>query len=333
MKKVVLKTLGNIVDSVEVVPLEREVLKPNEVRIQLRYSPLHNHDLHQLEGTYGVKPNKGDVVGSEAVGTIIEVGSDITHLIEGQRVIVAGGKNGVWADEFIKAGNGVIPIPDEIPDSIAAQLIAMPLSTLLLLEVLNAKPGDWVIYNAAAGAVGRLLASIAGERGINLIGVVHRAPLIDVVKSYGVEYVVSTDQADWKETVRSMIKDAPIDFAIDSVGGIAAQGLMDLLARRGKLVSFGSMSGESMVLNHSELLFKVLTVRGFWAAPMMQEMSPAVFMEKIHEIIGYAKAGKLQLPVAAVYGVNEIKDALTAATTGSLSTGKILVKGSMASVI
>ena len=326
MQKVVLVEVGNIVDSVTLLPLEKAVLKAGEVRIKLHYSPLHNHDLHQLEGTYGTRPNRGDVVGSEAVGSIVELASDVSHLQIGQSVIVAGGQ-GVWADEFIADAHKVIPVPEGISDKVAAQLIAMPMSTLLLLQVLGAKSGDWVIYNAAAGAVGRLLASIAGERGINLIGVVHREPLIEVVKSYGVKVVVSTDQADWQEAVISATAGKEIQYAIDSVGGSAAQGLMKLLSKRGKLVSFGCMSGESMVLNHSELLFKELTVRGFWAAPMMQEMTADAFKAMISEIFNYALAGKLQLPVSAVYGVSEIKAALTAATTGSLSVGKILLKG------
>ena len=326
MQKVVLVEVGNIVDSVELLPLEKTVLKSGEARIKLHYSPLHNHDLHQLEGTYGTRPNKGDVVGSEAVGSIVELASDVSHLQVGQRVIVAGGQ-GVWADEFIADAHKVIPVPEGISDKVAAQLIAMPMSTLLLLQVLGAKTGDWVIYNAAAGAVGRLLASIAGERGINLIGVVHREPLIEVVKSYGVKIVVSTDQADWQEAVKEATSGEEIQYAIDSVGGSAAEGLMKLLGKRGKLVSFGCMSGESMVLNHSELLFKELTVRGFWAAPMMQEMTSDEFKAMITEIFNFALAGKLQLPVSAVYGVSEIKAALTAATTGSLSAGKILLKG------
>lgn len=326
MQKVVLVEVGNIVDSVTLLPLEKAVLKAGEVRIKLHYSPLHNHDLHQLEGTYGTRPNRGDVVGSEAVGSIVELASDVSHLQIGQSVIVAGGQ-GVWADEFIADAHKVIPVPEGISDKVAAQLIAMPMSTLLLLQVLGAKSGDWVIYNAAAGAVGRLLASIAGERGINLIGVVHREPLIEVVKSYGVKVVVSTDQADWQEAVISATAGKEIQYAIDSVGGSAAQGLMKLLGKRGKLVSFGCLSGESMVLNHSELLFKELTVRGFWAAPMMQEMTADAFKAMISEIFNYALAGKLQLPVSAVYGVSEIKAALTAATTGSLSAGKILLKG------
>ena len=48
----------------------------------------------------------------------------------------------------------------------------MPMSALLLIEFLNIKPGQWLIQNAANGAVGESMAMLAPKRHINTINLV-----------------------------------------------------------------------------------------------------------------------------------------------------------------
>ena len=52
------------------------------------------------------------------------------------------GVSGTWAEYFVAPAKSLIPIPDTIDDEMAAQLIAMPMSALLLIEFLNIKPGQ-----------------------------------------------------------------------------------------------------------------------------------------------------------------------------------------------
>src|SRR3546814_13543830 len=68
----------------------------------------------------------------------------------------------------------VVPMPDAIADETAAQLIAMPLSALMLLEFLQVGRGQWIVRTAANGAVGKALAMLAAARGIPVLGLVRR---------------------------------------------------------------------------------------------------------------------------------------------------------------
>ena len=108
----------------------------NEVRIKTILSPIHNHDLLTVRGQYGYKPEMPAVGGSEALGIIDAVGDDITDLSVGQRVACAS-VHETWAEYFVAPANMVFGIPDSIDDELAAQLIAMPLSALMLLEFLE----------------------------------------------------------------------------------------------------------------------------------------------------------------------------------------------------
>ena len=81
---------------------------------------------------------------------------------------------GTWAEFFLASAATALPVPPGMPDASACQLLAMPLSAYLLLEDLELKPGDWMIQNAANGAVGRLVHRLARKREVNVINLVRR---------------------------------------------------------------------------------------------------------------------------------------------------------------
>src|SRR4051794_4579315 len=94
-----------------------------QVRIRTVLSPIHNHDLAIIRGIYGYRPALPAIPGTEAVGTVERLGPDVTGLAVGQRVAVAG-VNGTWAELFLARAASVVPVPAEIPDEIACQLLA-----------------------------------------------------------------------------------------------------------------------------------------------------------------------------------------------------------------
>src|SRR3546814_4303220 len=146
---------------------------PGEVRIRMQLAPIHNHDLLTVRGQYGYKPALPAIGGSEGLGVVDALGAGVEGLSVGQRVAAASGR-GTWAEYFVAPARMVIPMPDAIADETAAQLIAMPPSALMLLEFLRVGRGQWIVQNAANGAVGKTLAMLAAARGIPVLGLVRR---------------------------------------------------------------------------------------------------------------------------------------------------------------
>src|SRR3546814_8889430 len=92
--------------------------------------------------------------GSEGLGVVDALGAGVEGLSVGQRVAAASGR-GTWAEYLVAPARMVIPMPDAIADETAAQLIAMPLRAQMLLEFLPVGRVQWMVQNAANGAVGR----------------------------------------------------------------------------------------------------------------------------------------------------------------------------------
>ncbi len=299
--------------------------KDNEVRIKTILSSIHNHDLVTIKGEYGNKPDLPATGGSEAVGTIDALGSDVKGFEKGQRVVVSG-VQGTWAEYFIAPAQSLIPIPDAIDDEIAAQLIAMPMSALLLIEFLNIEPGQWIIQNAANGAVGESMAMLAAERNINTINLVRSKESEQELIDLGItENNVITDNDDWKDQVKKIVGDAKISGAVDAVGGRSGGDLVSLLGKHGVMAALGGMSGKPLTLNPSDLIFNLSQVKGFWAGDMMQDMSTDDMQRLTQELIESAANGKLNLPTGGVYDLDDIQKAVSD-DVQSDKKGKILIK-------
>lgn len=297
---------------------------PGQVRVRMQLSPIHHHDLWTVRGQYGYKPPLPAIAGSEAFGIVDALGEGVSGLNVGQRVATASVR-GAWAEYFVVPASAVVPMPETIDDTTAAQLLAMPLSALLLLETLDVVRGQWIVQNAANGAVGKALAMLAQARGVHVLSLVRREDGVAEMAENGIDNVVCTAEEGWKQRARALMGEARPRAAVDSVGGAASAVLSGLLGEGGVLVSFGSMTGEPMQLHSGDLIFKQLTVKGFWGIPASKALSAEQRRCLIGELMQRAAQGELRLPVAATYPLERIVDAVRESVAVGRG-GKVLLR-------
>lgn len=311
MRALIHDTFGDPAEVLHVADVETPEPGPGEVRVRTVLASIHNHDLWTIRGTYGFKPELPARSGTEAVGVVDAVGEGVTTLQPGQRV-VTGGTFGVWAEYFVAPAAALVPVPDGIDDEAAAQLISMPFSALSLLEYLDVAPGQWIAQNAANGAVGRLVAQFAAARGVHVLGLVRRAEGITELAEAGISGVVATDDDAWRDRVIEITGSDPIVAGVDSVGGSASDDVLSLLADDGTLVVFGAMASPTMSLSSGSVIFRQVTVKGFWGSKVSRAMDASARAALIGEVIRGVGDGSVTLPVAAVHSFDEASLAVRA---------------------
>jgi NADPH:quinone reductase-like Zn-dependent oxidoreductase len=284
---------------------------PGQALVRVLLSPIHNHDLWTARGSYGFKPEMPARAGTEAVGVVEALGEGVEGLRVGQRV-ATGGSFGAWAELIVAPAAGLIPVPDGMTDEAASQLVSMPFSAIALLDFLEVSEGDWIVQNAANGAVGRLLSQLAEARGVHVLGLVRRADGVAELAEQGIEQVVATDDAGWRDRVREIVGDASIVAGVDSVGGTSAGDVVSLLAEDGVLVVFGAMASPTMEIGSGDVIFKQVVIKGFWGSKVFAAMSREKRAALMGELVSGIGSGALTLPVQKVYGLDEIADAARA---------------------
>ncbi len=324
MRAIIHNTFGNPADVLQVT--EKEIPTPGagQVRIRVTLATIHNHDLWTVKGSYGFVPDLPAAAGTEAVGVIDALGEGVEGFQVGQRV-ATGTSFGIWAEYALADASGLIPVPEQLSDESAAQLVAMPFSAISLLDFLEMKPGEWLIQNSANGAVGRMLAQLAQSRGINVVGLVRRNNGVAELAAQGITQVVSTESEGWEKQVEEITGGANIAIALDSVGGSSSADLVKLLGEGGTLVSFGAMGNPIMDIPSGPVIFKHITIKGFWGSKVSREMPAEKKAELFGELIARILDGTLTLPVDSTFDADDIISAVNASNAPG-RTGKVLIR-------
>ena len=293
-----------------------------EVVFDVLAFPINPADVSFCRGTYRLKPPLPATPGAEAIGRIAAVGAGVSHVKPGDLVINLQREN--WAQKRRVRSDDVIKVPPALDLRQAAMLrINPPTALLLLTDIVDLEPGDWVIQNVANSAVGRLLIRLARGRGLRTMNVVRRDALFAELEALGAD-ACAVDGPDLAEQVKAKTGGAAIRLGLDAVSGSATARLSSCLAEGGVVCNYGSMSGEDPVMSRGALTSGGQKLVGFvlgrGLATRSLEQVRALYADLARQVLD----GTLSAPVEKVYPIEEIKTALTHAQRGERG-GKILV--------
>jgi len=318
MRAVQLTAYGDPLEGLKYVDIpEPAAPGPNQVLIGVEFSPLNPSDLLLAKGIYGVRPALPSVIGNEGVGRVIALGAGVENVKVGDRVL-APLSSFTWRERMIIPASGLFALPPAAdPQQLSMLAINPPTAALLLGEYVDLKPGEWVVQNAANSAVGRWVIAFAKARGLKTVNIVRRPELLAELKAIGGDVVV-VDSPDVSKEIKEAVSQAELRLALDGVSGPATGVLASTLSPHGTLVSYAAMSEAPMSISPLDVIFKPITIRGFWLGHPESTAKSAPAMVQGAEMIA---SGRVHIPVAATYALSSIKEAVAHALRG----GKILL--------
>jgi NADPH:quinone reductase-like Zn-dependent oxidoreductase len=284
--------------------------------------PINPADVSFCRGTYRLRPPLPATPGAECLGRVAAVGEGVSHVKPGDLVINLAREN--WAQRRRVNADDVIPVPSALDLRQGAMLrINPPTALLMLTDIVELRPGDWVIQNVANSAVGRLAIRLARARGVRTMNVVRRQSLFAELQALGAD-ACAVDGPDLADTVKAGTGGAPIRLGLDAVSGRATARLASCVAEGGIVCNYGSMSGEDPVMSRAALIAGGQTLIGFILGRFLARRSLAEVRTIYAELGDQVLKGTLSAPVEKVYPIEEIKAALMRAQEGERH-GKILV--------
>jgi NADPH:quinone reductase-like Zn-dependent oxidoreductase len=319
MRAVQLTAYGNPIEGLKYVNLpEPDAPGPNQVLIEVEFSPLNQSDLLLARGIYGSRPALPTVIGNEGVGRVLKVGAGVKNVKVGDRVLPPL-SSFTWQERMILPANGLFAMPsDADPQQLSMLAINPPTAALLLSEYVNLKPLEWVVQNSANSGVGRWVIAFAKARGLKTVNIVRRPELVAELKAIGADVVV-VDSPNVSKEIKAAVGKDELRLALDGVSGPASGVIASTLSSHGTLVSYAAMSAGPMSISPLDVIFKPLTVRGFWLGHPESAAKSAPAIAQAAEMIA---SGRVHIPVAATYPISSIKEAVEHAQRG----GKILLE-------
>jgi trans-2-enoyl-CoA reductase len=323
MKQILFERTGIPGEVAQIRESPSPLLRGGQVRLKMLFSPVNPADLNYISGTYGKKPELPAVPGMEGVGKIEELGEGVTGLRMGQLAIPLGGM-GCWAQEIVRPGEKVFPLPEGIDPRQAAMLRVNPATAWGLLHAAGPLPaGSWVVQNAGSSAAGHCVIQVGRHLGLRTLSLVRRDESIAGCKEIGGDAALP-DSLEAVAEAKVLMAEPP-QLALNAVGGDSAVRLMSLLGAGGTMVTYGAMSLQPVKVPNGFLIFKDVRLRGFWVTKWLESAPEAEVRVLYEKLAGLVLEGKLAQPIAAEYALCDIHSALRHAGENSKG-GKVIVR-------
>ena len=262
---------------------------PGEALVEVEACGFCHHDLLVMKGVLRRGVGPGVILGHEVSGTIREVGSRVTSVGPGDRVVtlltdacgrcdrclqglehrcrngqgIGHGRNGGFAEYMAVSEFSLITLPNDL-DLAAAALLACPMGVALqgLQTCGRVQPGETVVVTGAGGGLGVHAVQLGAALGTRVIAVTSSPEKTSKLNSLGAEQVVETGELDFSEIVLALTEDEGAQVVVDTVGSPLFPSTWRSLAQYGRWVMLGEVAGGTVGLDTAEIIFRDAQILG-----------------------------------------------------------------------
>ncbi|KAJ8324102.1 hypothetical protein QVD99_008436 [Batrachochytrium dendrobatidis] len=332
-KSVVISKFGQPTDVVKVVETVRPSVGPDQVLVNVKLRPINPADCLSIMGAYpGYKPQSHpSTPGLEGYGVVAEVGANVTDVKIGQRVVPffnAYEGIGSWQEYVVVGKHDFVNVPDNVSDESAAQLIVNPVTVICMLDQLNIPKGEYLLQSAAGSTLGRQTIQLAKHRGIKTVNLVRRTAQIEELKAIGADIVVSTDglttSAEIAAAIAHSMGGKKPYAAIDCVGAEVTSAITMSIRDSATVLVYGVLKGVEGAVFVPSLIFRDITVKGFWLGSTLMKMSSAQRQAACSEAMDLMSKGIVAPHSGEIFPMDQVLQAI-AKSNEMARNGKVLL--------
>ena len=292
----------------------------NEVLIKQNVIGLNFIDTYFRSGLYpATLPTP---LGMEASGVIEQVGENVTEFQEGDRVAYASPPLGSYSEKRVMPINNIVNIPNDISDELAAAIMLKGMTAeYLVRRTFEVKPGQTVLFHAAAGGVGLIACQWLKAIGANVIGTVGSEDKAKLAQANGCNHTILYKEEDFVEKVKEITNGEGVPVVYDSVGKDTALKGLDCLSPLGLLVIFGNSSGNAPAIEPGLLATKgslYVTRPTLFSYNSNREK----LIDSAEQVFKMVRENKISIKIGARYRLKDAvqahKDLENRKTTGSI---------------
>ncbi len=304
------------------------VMGPDDLLVAVRACALNRADVLQRMGGYpqpGVKP-EFEIPGLEYAGEVVEAGARVEGFAPGDRVmgLVAGGG---YAELVSVPQRLALKVPESLSWQEAGATPEVFITAHDALLQCNLQAGERVLIHAVGSGVGVAGVQIAKMMGASQVfGTAGSSEKLEQAAALGLDVGVNYREQDFAEVVRDETGGAGVDVVLDVIGADYWEQNLRALARQGRMVEVGLMSGAELEgASLGPLLMKRLQVRGttLRARPLEQKAAATRAFEK--SVLPHIGSGRIKVVVDSVYPLREAA-AAQAHMEANANFGKIVLE-------
>lgn len=259
-------------------PVEATTPKPaaGEVLIRVAAAGVNYPDIFQRRGPYDPPPGHSTIPGLEVAGEIAAVGSGVTGVSTGDRVVALCNGGGYAEYVAVPAGQ-ILPQPRSmrLTESAALPETFFTVTQTLVMRA-GLAPDMWVLVHGAAGGIGGAAVWIAAALGARPIAVVSSAAKAAYAMSLGAAAIIDRTHDDIVGRVMEITANHGADRIVDIAGGAVTGKSVEASAKHGHIVLIGTLASGHGDIPLRQMLGKQLTLSASTLRGQRPEVKAAI---------------------------------------------------------
>ncbi len=295
--------------------------QPDQVVVDLAAAGVNFIDTYHRSGLYPMPLPAG--LGLEGAGIISAVGSNVDHLVVGDRVAWAMAPNSYATKAAVPAAVAV-KVPEGVDLERAAAVMLQGLTAhYLVTDTWPLAPGQRCLIHAGAGGVGLLAIQMAKLRGAEVFTTVSTVEKAGLAAGAGADHVINYAETNFADAIEAIAGSRPLDVVYDGVGKTTFDDGLRLLRPRGLMATFGNASGpvdpvSPLTLSANGSIFLTRPSLGSYT------LTREELVGRADDLFAWIGAGQLDVRIGDRLPLAEAAEAHRR-LEGRLTTGKVLL--------
>lgn len=314
-------------DGTSLALVERPLPQPQrgQVLVRVAAAPINPSDQMFIRGLYTIPRTLPTIPGFEGSGVVVDSGGGLlADALVGRRCAIGGqAGDGTWAQYIAVPATTCVPLLPHVGLESGAMLLVNPLTAYALVDIAVQGGHRSIVQTAAAGALGRMISELARRRGLSVIEIVRRPEQVTQLRARGAQYVLDSSAADFDAQLRVLADRLDARIAFDAVAGGTPGQVLAAMPRGARVLVYGALAEEPVMVHPGELIFQNKRVEGFWLTDWIASKPLPAVMRAALDIqtrLVDATSSKIQ----ARFSLAEFRAALDA-YAANMSAGKVLL--------
>jgi NADPH2:quinone reductase len=289
-----------------------DVLEPRQVPdpapavgqelVRVQTAGLNFADIMTAEHGYAGAPRPPLIAGREFCGT----------RGDGQRVM-GYVQWGAFAEQVAARPELLWPVPDLWS---AEEGAAFPVNYFTayfaywkagLLEKAGGDSPARVLIHAVAGGVGTAAVQIGKLLGVAMYGTASSDEKLARVKQLGLHHAINYRRVDYEDAIRELTHGEGVDAVFEMLGGEHTQKSVHCLRDFGRVIVYGSATGERSRIETGSLYAKGASVHGLWLTNLAGKSE--LMRTAWKQLSAWTAQGHLHPAIGAVLPMEKVRDA------------------------
>lgn len=297
-------------------------LGPEDILLKIQAVSLNYRDLLMIQGIYNPKQPLPLIPLSDAAGTVIEVGEQVTRVRVGDRVMpifaqgwlsgvpsreklkttLGGPRQGVMAECVVLNQEGVVHTPEHLSDIEAASLPCAAVTAwhALVGEGTSIQAGEVVLVQGTGG-VSLFALQFARRLGARVIVASGSDSKRERVEALGADAFINYRSCpDWSKRVRELTDGVGVDQIIEVGGAESLQQSLRSIRVGGQISIIGVLSGISQEISLLPILMQNIRLQGILVG----------HREHFERMLQMISLHKMRPVIDRVFSIEQFQDAL-----------------------